>query len=322
MKVLQMNDALDPPQNILSSKSVVLISVPAGSAFGEWKEHAAELQTFFAQEGIDAVAYFNVDRLSILPGQMQDIPEYILKREISNLIFLSVGSDGAPSVLGIGPFNGKSNFYDAGAIFWTREFNEIEGVFGELNRLFKTGAFPRTNLLVNDSPEFFDFEKPTFAKNYASFPVDFAAQKIAVPMIKAPSNTAGAHLISHLHGGVAQAQSQAVSNWNASFDALVADDLLSAARVKMDTTTTALLRRAGFTHVLNFVSTDSEFLYDLFSYKKRVEVDAPHLVKFYLRDLRNNNVFLGRTWDAKSDWRAAYESFMAQIEKELAEKGG
>ena len=102
----------------------------------------------------------------------------------------------------------------------------------------------------------------------------------------------------------------------------MADELLSAARVKMDTTTTALLRRDGFTHVLNFVSTDSEFLYNLFSYKKRVEVDAPHLVKFYLRDLRNNNVFLGRTWDAKSDWRAAYESFMAQIEKELTEKGG
>ena len=51
-------------------------------------------------------------------------------------------------------------------------------------------------------------------------------------------------------------------------------------------------------------------------------MDAPYLVKFYLRDLKNGNVFLGRTWDAKADWRSAYESFIAQIEKELAKKGG
>ena len=319
---MQLNDALDPPQNILSSKSVVLISVPAGSAFGEWKEHASELQGFFAEEGIDAVAFFNVDRLNIIPGKTQDIPEYLLKRGIENLIFLSVGAEGKPSVIGIGPFNGKSSFYDAGAIFWTREFNEIEGVFGELNTLFKTGAFTRTNLLVNESPEFFDFTKPTFANNYASFPVNFSDQRIVIPVLKPESASAGAHLLSHLQTGIAEEKANAVVNRNAAFDALVSDSIFNAVRVRMDTTTEARMRRDGYTHVLNYVTVDSEYLYSLFQYKNRVEVDAPHLVKFYLRDLKNGNVFLGRTWDAKADWRSAYESFIAQIEKELAEKGG
>lgn len=317
-----MNDALDPPANILGSKSVVLISVPAGSPFGEWKKYADELQAFFGQEGIDAVAFYNVDLQRTIPNQVQPVPEFMLNRKISNLIFLVVGNEGQPSILGIGPFNGKASFYNPGDIFWIRQFNEIKTVFNELNTLFKTGSFPRTNLLVNETPEFFDFEKPKFANNYASFPPGLEKKKIAIPLLKPYPKFAGAQQLSSSHFHQPGLNAQQMANWNAALDALVADSLFDIHRVAMDTTTVPLLRRAGYTHVLNFVVADSEYIYGLFRYKKREEVEAAHLFKFYLEDLANRNVFLGRSWDAAIDWRTAFESFIAQMRKELPAQGG
>ena len=319
---LQMNDALDPPQNILGAKSIVLISVPTGTAFGEWKNYASELQTFFGEVGIDAVAYFNVDRQRTVAGQVQALPKYILDRKIDNLIFYIVGEADKPSILGMGPFNSKPDFYDQGAIFWTRQFNKPESVFNELDALFKTGAFERTSLLVNDSPEFFDFSKPSFANNYASFPPELATKKIAIPILKPYPAGVGTHLLTADHYFNPQENARLTAEWNAALDALVADSLMNMQRVDMDKTTEALLRRDGFTHVLNFVDADSEFIYNLFKYKNRQEVDAARMVKFYLRDLRNRNIFLARSWEVSDDWQASLDLFVAQIRKELLDQGG
>jgi len=322
LALLQMNDALDPPQNILGSKSIVLISVPTGTAFGEWKNYATELQAFFAEQSIDAVAFFNVDRQRTVPGLVQALPKYILDREISNLIFYIAGGADKPSTLGIGPFNNKPGFYDKGAIFWTRQFNELETVFNELDGLFKTGAFNKTNLLVNDSAELFDFTKPSFGNSYASFPPELQTRKIAIPVLKPYPTGVGTHLLTADHFFNPNENANATGTRNAALEAVVADSLFDIQRVEMDKTTEALMRRDGFTHVLGFVESDSEYIYDLFRYKNREEVAAPRLVKFYLKDLRNRNVFLGRSWEASANWRTALDLFLAQMEKELPGKGG
>lgn len=315
-EVLKMKDAPAPPKNILGSKSVVLISVPAGSPLGEWKKYADELQVFFAQEGIDAVAYYQVELQRTIPDRVQPIPEMMLKRNISNLIFLVAGGEGRQSILGMGPFNGKDSFYNAGDTFWIRQFEDIKTVFNELNTLFKTGSFPKTNLLVNESPECFNFEKPKFANHYASFPPGLEQKKIAIPVIKPYPAFAGTQQLSSSHFHHPDRNARQTTDRNAALDALAADSLFDIHRVAMDTTTVSLLRRAGYTHLLNFVTADSEYIYDLFRYKNREEAEAAHLVKFYLEDLANRNVFLGRSWDAATDWQTAFESFIAQMQNE------
>ena len=315
-EVLKMKDAPTPPKNILGSKSVVLISVPAGSPLGEWKKYAEELQVFFAQEGIDAVAYYQVELQRTIPNQVQPIPEMILKRNISNLIFLVAGGEGRQSMLGMGPFNGKDSFYNAGDAFWIRPFEDIKTVFNELNTLFKTGSFPKTNLLVNESPECFNFEKPKFANHYASFPPGLEQKKIAIPVIKPYPALVGTQQLSSSHFHHPDRNARQTTDRNAALDALAADSLFDIHRVAMDSTTIPLLRRAGYTHLLNFATANSEYLYDLFRYKNREEAEAAHLVKFYLEDLANRNVFLGRSWDAATDWQTAFESFISQMQNE------
>ena len=322
LQPLQMNQALDPPQNILSSKSLVLISVPADAPYGEWKEKAAELQTYFAEQGIDAIAYLNVDRHWAIPGLQPTLPKLLTNRKISNLIFLMVAGEGQESIIGMGPYNGKPSYYDKGAIFWTRQFTDIKGVFDELTDRFKTGAFARKNLLVNESPEFFNISKPAYAANYPSFPPNLQLKKIGIPVLKPLGNTTGAHLLSIEYYREPGKFTKAINDRNASLETLLADSSLTMLRVDMDETTEALLRRDGYTHLLYYVESDSEYLYSLFRYTNREEVESKKLVKFFLKDLSNRNIFLGRSWDAASDWQAALDSFLAQMHKELPSKGG
>ena len=320
LEPLQMNQALDPPQNILSSKSLVLISVPADAPYGKWKEWADELQVFFAEQGIDAVAYLNVDRHHVVPDQAPVIPQLLTKRKISNLIFLTIDPETEEFVFGIGPFNQKNSFYDKGTVFWTRKGKSLDGVFQELSSRFATGAFAKSNLLVNDSPESFNFITPNFAARYASMPPDLAKKKIAVPLIHPPSDQAGGALLNSVNFYHAdQVKTETVFK-NSSIRQALADSTLTMELVDLRAKNEAQLRKEGFTHVLYHMITDSEDMYRTLPYKKREEVAAPVLVKFFLKDLRNRNLFLGRYWDANANWDQAFGAFMAQLEKEIVDQ--
>jgi hypothetical protein len=317
---LKLSQALDPPQDILSSKSIVIVSAPRELGSGVWKQRATEMQAYFGEVGIDAVAYFNLDRKFSIPDVESDIPKLIKDRNVTNLIFLIIGEEGEESVIGFGPYNGKSTMYDQGATFWVRTFTDLETVFDEMSLLFKTGAFPRTNLLVNDQPEFFDFTGPSFAANYASFPPELTQKVIGIPTLQSQSDNAGAHLMvaDDLHHP--QVPATRTRDRNNALQAVLMDSLMDMRQIDRSSRTEALLRRDGVTHILYYAEGDSEFMYDLFTYKNREEVAAPYLVKFFLKDLRNSNIFLGRTWDARADWQSALDSFLAQIEQELAKQ--
>ncbi|MCE7994950.1 MAG: hypothetical protein HEP71_23435 [Roseivirga sp.] len=317
MDKLELNQALDPPQDILSSKSLVLISAPVEAAPGEWKKRAEEMQAFFGEAGIDAVAYFNLNRKFTIPGFEAEVPKIIADRKITNLIFLIVGDEEQESIIGFGPYNGKPGLYDRSTPFWARSFTDMETVFEEMSLRFKTGAFPRTNLLVNDSPEFFDFTRPPFTANYASFPPELGKKIIGIPMLRSQSAAPGAQLLTANVFDDSAEPGLTFEERNGALGAVVLDSLMEMRRIDLTGTTEALLRRDGVTHLLYYVAGDSEYVYNLFRFKGREDVPASFLVKFFLKDLRNQNIFLGRSWDANSDWQSALDSFMAQIEKEL-----
>ncbi len=111
------------------------------------------------------------------------VPNNLLRRDIDNLIFVSVLNEKSDFIIGMGLFNGKDSFYDKGAAFWLRRTSDLKTVFSELNSRFKTGAFPRTNLLVNGKAEFFEPSVSGFRLAYATLPRDFSKKKIIVPTI-------------------------------------------------------------------------------------------------------------------------------------------
>ena len=86
LNTLNLNQALYPSEDILKTKSLVLISVPMDDAPNEWQEILDEMQGFFAEYGVDAVAYFYADRFDVAQNSPQPFPDFTFKRGIQNLI--------------------------------------------------------------------------------------------------------------------------------------------------------------------------------------------------------------------------------------------
>lgn len=311
-----MNEALDPPQGILSTKSIVLFDVPKGISNEERLEIADELQAFFAEEGIDAVVYFEVNKFLSVSGMQEQIPNTLLRRDIENLIFLSVLNVENDFVIGMGPFNGKDSFYDNGATFWLRRTSDLKTVFSELNSRFKTGAFPRTNLLVNSKAEFFEPSVSGFRQAYATLPPDFSKKKIIVPTINTqPFEQAGPLAVSREAAVSPTEFVRELTSRQMALNSLVSLDSTLFQVLNVENKTDEDLRRARADYVLHYIEAPASNVYTFLPFEKRDEKAQGTLIKFFLRDTRSNNAYLGSEWDASSNWQEALQSFMAQIEK-------
>ena len=152
---LSINQALYIPEDILSTKSLVLFSVPEEDKTSEWKERLDELQSFFASQGIDAIAYINQADLFPLPNQVLEIPKYLKERKIDHLILLLIRGNEEPIFLAIGSYNQEANWWNPGNNFWVRNPVEWQPMFDELDIYLKMGILKRRNFLINDQPEFF-----------------------------------------------------------------------------------------------------------------------------------------------------------------------
>jgi hypothetical protein len=317
-----MNEAFNPPEGILSSKSIVLIDVPKGFLQDERIKTADRLQTFFAEVGIDAVMYYAVPSFSSLSGMEEQIPDPLLKRDIKNLIFLTVIEPEKDFVLGIGPFNGKNSFYDKGSTFWLRRTNDLELVFNDLRSLFKTGAFSKTNLLVSNTAEFFEPVVSGFRQAYATLPREFEGKKIAIPffsenpLVKPSALKFSPLALLKPDQFIAQQTGR-----KQQLETLAKKDSLLYQVVNLEGKNDTDLRRAGIDYVIHFIEAEASNVYGFLPFKGRKEDQKGVLVKFFLRDVRSNNAYLGETWDANDNWSEALDAFLAQIELIKAGKG-
>lgn len=309
---LEVNQALYPPEDILSTKSIVLLSVPEVADRSQWMVLVDELQLFLAEEGIDAVAYIETEVLFSQPNQVLVLPEHIKSREIQNLILFTAKNEKSPVFLAMGPYNGEDTFFNKGDAFWAREGSNLTGIKDELSAYFKTGALYRDNLLVNEHPEFFypEVDLGIVAK---SVPPKIASFKVAVEQVN-KSMYGNPGLASFRFDAFYKRDSFALALQDRGYSIqALATDSTNNISLKNVASTNQELRRDGFQYELLYVSGPERLVYDWIAFPDRTKPKDRVIHKFYLSDLRNNNIYVGKNWDASTDWNTAFENFLGQI---------
>ncbi len=309
---LELNQALYPPEDILSTKSIVLLSVPEVSKRSEWMILVDELQQFLAEQGIDAVAYIENESLFSIPNKQLEIPEVLKKREIKNLILFTVKDKESSVFLAIGPYNGQASFFDKGASFWARQSSTLSPVTSELDTYFKTGALYRDNLLVNESAEFF-LPEVNLGIVSKSIPPKLADFKVAIQAID-PSlfQQRGPAVLRYDNFYDQNSFQMTNTERNYQIEALAVDSTNNIfSREKKSTNQD--LRKNGFQYELMYVSGPETKVYDWIAFPDRQPALDRVVHKFYLSDLRNNNIYVGKKWDASTDWSLALEHFLEQM---------
>ncbi len=316
---LELNQALYPPEDILSSKSIVLLSVPEDSKSSEWQILVDELQLFFSSVGLDAIAWLDLRDYQSLQNQVEGLPESLTQRNPKNIVLFQIKDEESPALLAIGPYNNKTSFWNKGDAFWIRQSVSLEGITNELSTLFKTDQFYRDNLLVNESPEYFSPEM-TFGLTAKSIPPRILEFKTYVDLfdITYPDQLGVPSFTYESFNDLAQTKQDLLEK-NYRLEAISVDSTNNIF-LRDRTKTVQQLRRDGFQYELKYIRAKEEVLNTLIPFEGRPAPQERIVYKFFLDDLRNNNNYIGKTWDAHPDWNMALTNFLIQMEEILKSK--
>ena len=318
---LNLNQALYPSQDILKTRSVVVLSLPMDNEANERQEILDEMQLFFAEVGIDAVAYLDVERYDIRQNTPEAYPDFLFKRGIENLIILTAPDIQGPYFLAIAKFNNTETLYDRGSPAFARYTNKLTTVWEEMGSYFKTDQFQRTNLLVNESPEFF-YPQVDLGIVARSVPLQVAEFKIAIRPIDF-SKYASHPIFKIQHHNLFSPDSiQDALRARENALLLVSEDSTNTLELVDIQANTAELRRSGFIYELQFVKGSEELVHEWIPFPNRTGPTQEIVYKFYLKDLRTNTIYIGKEWDASPDWFEGFNRFLAQINQAAATRGG
>ena len=160
------------PEKLLSSRSVVFYD------YRLTEKELKEVQQSFQQTGVDAVAYFELDRLMAGKDITKAFGQYLLKREIVNILFVEKYPEGYR--LTVTPFNGKETVVDRQQPAWSSTNRLLTEALKDLYRTVSSKQ-KKENLLINDIPEVGLQIDPILGNRNEFYAMDLKVDQLAVP---------------------------------------------------------------------------------------------------------------------------------------------
>lgn len=298
----RLNFGSSLPPGLLSHRSMVLYEI------AYTKPELQEIQKYFQQAGIDAVAYLDVDYVlsGIDPSRVYS--NLFASRAIKFLILLQKVKDQYQMVFT--EFNGTRNFADNQHISWKFSHQSLRELLRTVYR-FAVSTERKNNLMINDIPE--DGAPMNFyrSKRDERFSPDIRPFKTAIPRFGNETDDKALEALLR-------------ENLNTKFD-FVDPDL-----------TDAELSDKGYRLVLRFVHTRGEVARDILGYdltqtasslstnyfvegEQRIKTirSKQTIYKFYIKNTEYGNIFLGSKWDADETWQDALKNHIQAMRLEL-----
>lgn len=317
---LEIEEALYPPEDILSSSALVLFSVSKDIEASEWKNKVDELQGFFADQGIDAVAYLNVERLFNRPAKSRGMPEILRDRLIKNLIFFHYQGEEKTMFLGMGTLTGPDNLWTRGDTFWMRTTIDLEPVFDELDTYFRTGARRRTNLLVNDHAEFFEPKLENDFFVLTGNPSIRDDKKVAM-RDWSPEFYEKLGLQRFMDESL-NAPQQFESRWRQrhSLYQQTTNDTTNIVEIVPNDISDSELRQQDYDFELAMITGSHDQLEGFFPSDEGLSLFDGIRAVFYLRSLSNNAIYLPKGWSPREKWQDALDQILISFDSFLSVK--
>jgi hypothetical protein len=299
---LQIAEALYPPEDILSGASLVLFSFSKDVEPNERKNLMIELQAFFSEEGIDAVAYVDVNALFMDPAKPSGVPAILRKRQIKNLVMLHYQGEDQPLFLAMGSLSDLENYWRPNDLFWMRYAESFEPIFEELNLYFKTGTRTKTNLLINTSPEYFEPKATSEAILLETMPRFNEGDQVA--MKNWNPNNFGQFGTSLLSDQSITDPSKFKQNWIRRHETMaqVAADTANVIDWVEEGATTRQMLRFGYDYELAMIYGNHAQLQGFFNTETPISDFEGERVVFYLKSLRSNTIYMPQGWVPSEDW--------------------
>lgn len=289
------------PEAVMNKRSVVLYSTNIT---------VKELTTIhenFIRTGIDAVAYFETEKVLAGGDAEKAYSKYLTKREIACLFFIQKKNNGFSC--SITTYNNKADFVDNGQVVWSKESSTLNGLMNDVYRTALSG-YKKQNLLINDVAETDLPVKIIEGNRNELFPYDLKVDNLAVPTFADSAATKELESIFKTY----PLRYQLTDNKIADRDLRNKGFLYVVCVVHG--------RSAIAKEVLGYTVNRSETAFVSVTYPetqmqlKNIPADVP-VYKFYIRHIDSGNVFLGNKWDADTSWQQALQNFIKGLKQEF-----
>lgn len=289
------------PEKLLSTRTVVFYS-PSFSMV-----ELQKIQLSFQKTGIDAVAYYDLDKVFAGKDVSIALAEYLNKRDITNLVIFV--KEQRKFSVAITTYNTKETFVEKSQYAWTMNNAVLTDLLQSIY-LTATNALKNENLLIIDVVEDDLPIEVIKGRRQDFYAMDLKVDKLAIPKF----------------GNEEQDKKL--------------EEMFKDYPYKYELTEPGIpeeeLRKKGFFYVLSFVYSRGMVARDLLGYDTSkgetaiVSVTYPNgevqlknfsaeqmVYKFYFKHIDSGSVFLGTKWDADLTWEQALKNQLKGFKKEL-----
>lgn len=303
------------PESFLDGKSVVLISnAPQARPAFLWTQLADEIHKGLVAAGGDPVAYYELEDVAISSETQAGFATQFAKRRISSIVVLTRKANGTVE-LNIGPFTNNANIIPTSGL-WKLESADIGRLNESLEAIGKTQS--SKNYLVIEVPEYpaGASASVTSRRFFNRNPLNLDVFKLGIPLSGSSGEsgflgTFRYDLLGKSPETIAAEQNAEKSGLEAIFKELYPHQYEFLTTAKSD----AELIRERVQFVLVKVEAREGDLKSNMGLETSGTDENRIVVKYYIRFLVRDELYIGPVWDADPDWETALRNFLTNLQK-------
>jgi hypothetical protein len=305
------------PNSFFEGKSVVVVSTdPSARPTMTWQVLADSIHPYLVEAGADPVAYFELEQVALSEARQADYAKAFLQRKVQNIILVTRQKEKLS--VHVGPFSGDGKIIASQAIFGVSGIDWKEAG----NYLIQAGKSKKSsNLLVIDVAEFPQISSQETAQSVQRFlprnPLNLEVFKLGIPLEGSSAETGAMSFFRYDLFGKSEAtilaeQASQKTQIQAIFEAIYPYQIEWLTETK--TTQQLVADRIQF-QLVKVEGRQADLMKSMGLEPLSGDEGLKIVVKYYIRFLVRDELYIGPEWDADSDWKVALTRFLENLKK-------
>jgi hypothetical protein len=305
------------PPTFFDGKSIILVSNdPGAKPVLTWQALADSIHPYLVRAGGDPVGYFELEQVALSPALQAAYAKAFLERQIQNVILIT--RQKAQVSIQVGKFSGEGKIIENTSLFgisakdWKTAGQQFAGI---------GTAVPTKNLLVADLAEFPTLGPQSVAANSQKWisknPLNLDVFRLGIPLegtsaINGPINSYRYEVYGKSPEILLAEQSAQKVGLEEIFSSKYPHEV--AWLVETKTNQELLADRIQFL-LVKVEGRQADLMKSMGLEPITGEEGAKTVVKYYIRFLVREELYLGPVWDAHPDWKVSLNQFLDNLKK-------
>jgi hypothetical protein len=305
------------PPTFFEGKSIILVSNdPGAKPVLTWQALADSIHPYLVRAGGDPVGYFELEQVALSPALQAAYAKAFLERQIQNVVLIT--RQKAQVSIQVGKFSGEGKIIENTSLFgisakdWKTAGQQFAGI---------GTAVPTKNLLVADLAEFPTLGPQSVAANSQKWisknPLNLDVFRLGIPLegtsaINGPINSYRYEVYGKSPEILLAEQSAQKVGLEEIFSSKYPHEV--AWLVETKTNQELLADRIQFL-LVKVEGRQADLMKSMGLEPITGEEGAKTVVKYYIRFLVREELYLGPTWDAHPDWKVSLNQFLDNLKK-------